>query len=99
MTVSSLLSCSSSHLPPGSLPLQGLEHQLNLEKASVPGADADVVPPTPDVDLLLECTFSYMHTTEEDDGHEEQPMEEQEDEFLSPLIGPDEEEQEVEVCC
>ncbi|XP_053191841.1 tectonin beta-propeller repeat-containing protein 2 [Scomber japonicus] len=87
---------SGSHLPPGSLPLQGLEHQLNLEKASVPGADADVVPPTPDVDLLLECTFSYMHTTEEDDGHEEQPMEEQEDEFLSPLIGPDEEEQEVE---
>ncbi|CAK6982065.1 tectonin beta-propeller repeat-containing protein 2 [Scomber scombrus] len=87
---------SGSHIPPDSLPLQGLEHQLNSEKASVPGADTDVVPPTPDVDLLLECTFSYMHTTEKDDGHEEQPMEEQEDEFLSPLIGPDEEEQEVE---
>ncbi|XP_042244324.1 tectonin beta-propeller repeat-containing protein 2 isoform X1 [Thunnus maccoyii] len=87
---------SGSCLPPDSLLLQGLEHQLNPEKASVPGAETEVVPPTPDVDLLLECTFSYMHTTEEDGGQEQQPMEEQEDEFLSPLIGPEEQEQEVE---
>lgn len=89
-SVSSLFSCPSSHLPPGSLLLQSLENQLNPVKASGPGAE--VVPPTPDVDLLLECTFSYMHNTEEEDVQEQQPMEEQEDEFLSPLIGPEEEE-------
>lgn len=54
----------------------------------------EAVPQTPDVDLLLECTFSYMHNTNEDDGQEQQPMEEQDDEFLSPPIGP----QENEVC-
>ncbi|XP_044021552.1 tectonin beta-propeller repeat-containing protein 2 [Siniperca chuatsi] len=85
---------SGSLRPPGSLLLQGLENQLNPGKASGPGAEAEVVPPTPDVDLLLECTFSYMHNTVEDDGQEQQPMEEQEDEFLSPLIGPEEEEEE-----
>ncbi|XP_051250468.1 tectonin beta-propeller repeat-containing protein 2 isoform X4 [Dicentrarchus labrax] len=87
---------AGSLLPPGSLLLQGLENQLTPGKASGPGAEAEVVPPTPDVDLLLECTFSYMHNTEEEDGQEQQPMEEQEDEFLSPLIGPDEEEEEEE---
>uniref|UniRef100_A0A3P8RVN6 Tectonin beta-propeller repeat containing 2 n=1 Tax=Amphiprion percula TaxID=161767 RepID=A0A3P8RVN6_AMPPE len=84
-----------SVLPPGSLLLQGLENQLNPRKASGPGSDANVVPPTPDVDLLLECTFSYMHNSEEDDGLEQQPMEEQEDEFLSPLIGPEEEDDDL----
>ncbi|KAE8277165.1 Tectonin beta-propeller repeat-containing protein 2 [Larimichthys crocea] len=63
-------------------------------KGSGPCPDAEVVPPTPDVDLLLECTFSYMHNTEEEEGQEHQPMEEQEDEFLSPLIGPEEKEEE-----
>ncbi|XP_008294911.1 tectonin beta-propeller repeat-containing protein 2 [Stegastes partitus] len=87
---------AGSILPPGSLLLQGLENQLNPGKASGPGSAADVVPPTPDVDLLLECTFSYMHNSEEDDGLEQQPMEEQEDEFLSPLIGPEEDEEEEE---
>ncbi|XP_038584234.1 tectonin beta-propeller repeat-containing protein 2 isoform X1 [Micropterus salmoides] len=81
---------SGSLLPPGSLLLQGLE-------ASGPGAEAEVVPPTPDVDLLLECTFSYMHNAEEEDGQEQQPMEEQEDEFLSPLIGPEEEEEDEDL--
>ncbi|KAM6969632.1 tectonin beta-propeller repeat-containing protein 2 [Tautogolabrus adspersus] len=80
---------SSSLLPSGSLFLQGLE---NPGKVCAPGAEGEVVPPTPDVDLLLECTFSYMHNTEDDDGQEQQPMEEHEDEFLSPLIGPEEEE-------
>ncbi|XP_075963363.1 tectonin beta-propeller repeat-containing protein 2 isoform X1 [Anarhichas minor] len=87
----------SSSNQSGSLLFQGLE---NPEKASGPGpgAEAEVVPPTPDVDLLLECTFSYLHNAEEedDDGQEQQPMEEQEDEFMSPLIGPEEEEDEIE---
>lgn len=77
---------SSPLLPPGSLLLQ------DPEEASGPVAQGEVVPPTPDVDLLLECTFSYMHNTEEEDTQEQQPMEEQDDEFLSPLIGPEEEE-------
>jgi len=63
--------------------------------ASDPGAEAEVVQLTPDVDLLLECSFSYMHNTEEEQGQEQQPVEEQEDEFVSPLIGPEEEEEEV----
>ncbi|XP_070698394.1 tectonin beta-propeller repeat-containing protein 2 isoform X2 [Pempheris klunzingeri] len=85
----------SGSLPPsGSLLLQEQKDQLNPGKVSDPGVEAEVVPPTPDVDLLLECTFSYMHDTEEDAGQEQQPMEEQEDEFLSPLIGPEEEEEE-----
>ncbi|XP_076604722.1 tectonin beta-propeller repeat-containing protein 2 [Chaetodon auriga] len=92
MESSSSQSCSI--LPPGSLPLQGLENQLNPGKAPGPFAEAEVVPPTPDVDLLLECTFSYMHNTEEDNAQEQQPMEDQEDGFLSPLIGPEEEEEE-----
>ncbi|KAM9356291.1 tectonin beta-propeller repeat-containing protein 2 isoform 3-T5 [Pholidichthys leucotaenia] len=62
----------------GSLLLQGLD--------SDPSPEAEVVPKTPDVDLLLECTFSYMHNSEEGEGPE------QEDEFLSPLIGPEEQE-------
>uniref|UniRef100_A0A3B4U5H4 Tectonin beta-propeller repeat containing 2 n=1 Tax=Seriola dumerili TaxID=41447 RepID=A0A3B4U5H4_SERDU len=80
---------SGSLLPPVSLFLQGLENKQIPGKSSGP---EEVVPPTPDVDLLLECTFSYMHNTEEDDGQEQQPMKEQENEFLSPLIGPEEEE-------
>ncbi|XP_042372407.1 tectonin beta-propeller repeat-containing protein 2-like, partial [Plectropomus leopardus] len=75
-----------SVLPPGSLLLQ--EDQPTPGQASGPRTETDVVPPTPDVDLLLECTFSYMHNAEEDEG--------QEDEFLSPLIGPDEDEEENE---
>lgn len=89
-----LFSCPSSLLPPGSLLFQSLENQRNQGKGSGPCPDAEVVPPTPDVDLLLECTFSYMHNTEEEEGQEHQPMEEQEDEFLSPLIGPEEKEEE-----
>ncbi|KAM9842814.1 tectonin beta-propeller repeat-containing protein 2 [Aulostomus maculatus] len=80
-------------LLPGSMCLQGLETHVVPGKTSVLGPEAEV-PQTPDVDLLLECTFSYMHKTDQDDEQEQQPMEEQEDEFLSPLIGPDEEEEE-----
>lgn len=87
-----LSSCPSCLLPPGSLLLQ--ENQLALRQAADPAAGAEVVPLTPNVDLLLECTFAYMHRSEEEDGQEQQPLEEPEDEFLSPLIGPDEEEEE-----
>lgn len=34
-----------------------------------------------------------MHHSEEDNGQEHCPIEEQEDEFLSPLIGPEQEEE------
>ncbi|XP_034419187.1 tectonin beta-propeller repeat-containing protein 2-like [Cyclopterus lumpus] len=90
---SSYQSGSCSFHPPGSPLLHGMEKP---GKASDPGVEAEVVPLTPDVDLLLECTFSYMHNTEEVEGQEQQPMEEKEDEFLSPLIGPEEEEDEDE---
>ncbi|XP_026164144.1 tectonin beta-propeller repeat-containing protein 2 isoform X2 [Mastacembelus armatus] len=80
----------SGSLFPGSLLFQGLE---NPGEKSGPGPEAEAIPPTPDVDLLLECTFSYMHNTEVDDRLVLQPMEEQVDEFLSPLIGPQEEEE------
>ncbi|KAJ4918348.1 hypothetical protein JOQ06_006515, partial [Pogonophryne albipinna] len=69
---------SGSTPPPD---LQGLQNQQN---------PAETVPPTPDVDLLLECTFSYMHNTD-GGGQEQQPMEDQ-DQFLSPLIGRENEE-------
>lgn len=49
------------------------------------GAETEVGPLTPNVDLLLECTFSYMCNSEENDEPEPQ------EEFLSPLIGPEEE--------
>ncbi|KAJ7990937.1 hypothetical protein DPEC_G00292060 [Dallia pectoralis] len=62
---------------PTLLPIQDIEYQLYSESSKGPPA------PTPDVDLLLECTFAYMQTPEMQD-----PMEE-EDEFLRPLIRPD----------
>ncbi|XP_068455880.1 tectonin beta-propeller repeat-containing protein 2 isoform X1 [Clinocottus analis] len=69
-----------------------LHHGMQiLGEASGPGTEPEPGPQTPDVDLLLECTFSYMHNTEEE-GQEQQPMEEQQDQLLSPLIGPEEEE-------
>lgn len=84
--MSCLFSCPSSLLPPGPLLLHGPENQLNPGQASGLGAEAEVAPPTPDVDLLLECTFSYMLNSVENDGLEP------EEEFLSPRIGPEEEE-------
>ncbi|KAF7651682.1 hypothetical protein LDENG_00107190, partial [Lucifuga dentata] len=86
---------AASGPPPGSLLLKDVENPLN------PGSDrepqTEAVVPTPDVDLLLECTFSYMHDTEQHDGQEKQPMEEQEEEFWSPLIEPEEEDEQDEV--
>ncbi|XP_056151810.1 tectonin beta-propeller repeat-containing protein 2 [Lampris incognitus] len=81
--------------PLARLYLQSLECQMSPVEGSLQGAESAAVPSTPDVDLLLECTFSYMQNAEEQvDEQEYQPMEEQDVEFLSPLIGPEEENEE-----
>ncbi|XP_067334854.1 tectonin beta-propeller repeat-containing protein 2 isoform X3 [Channa argus] len=85
----------SGSLLPVSLLLQGLENQLSAGNASAPCPGEEVVPLTPDVDLLLECTFSYMHNTEDDGGQEQEPLVEQENEFLTPLVRPEEEEDDL----
>ncbi|XP_041703972.1 tectonin beta-propeller repeat-containing protein 2 [Coregonus clupeaformis] len=73
---------------PASLPFQDMECQSYPENGNGPSAtNKQGEAPTPDVDLLLECTFAYMQTSEDQD-----PIEEQEDDFLSPLIGPDDSE-------
>lgn len=57
------------------------------------------MPLTPNVDLLLECNFSYMHRGDNDDNDDNEDVQkaqlfhDPEDEFLSPLIGPEEEEE------
>ncbi|MED6274553.1 hypothetical protein CHARACLAT_017644, partial [Characodon lateralis] len=55
----------------GSLLLSGLKNDQNPETAQNNGSEADVIPPTPDVDQLLECTFAYMKG-EDDRGPEPQ---------------------------
>ncbi|XP_028294683.1 tectonin beta-propeller repeat-containing protein 2 isoform X2 [Gouania willdenowi] len=57
---------------------------------SVPDPEVKAGALTPDVDLLLSCSFSYMKNCNE----EHQPMDEQ-DPTSSPLIGPKESEQET----
>ncbi|XP_053700425.1 tectonin beta-propeller repeat-containing protein 2 [Synchiropus splendidus] len=66
--------------PAGTMLIQGLQDQHTQGQEATAGAQAL----TPDVDLLLECTFSYLHNDEK---------QEMEDELLSPLIGPEEEEE------
>uniref|UniRef100_A0A8C8DX77 Tectonin beta-propeller repeat containing 2 n=1 Tax=Oryzias sinensis TaxID=183150 RepID=A0A8C8DX77_9TELE len=66
--------CSSS-----SMLLPGLEPDPG--KTSGPYADGL---PTPDVDLLLDCTFSYMQRSEEEEALE-QPVEDKDEDFQSPL--------------
>ncbi|XP_068194967.1 tectonin beta-propeller repeat-containing protein 2 [Antennarius striatus] len=89
-------SSSGSLLLPDSLHIQGLENQPDPEKGL--SSEVEAIPPTPDVDLLLECTFSYMHNTEEEEEEEDRQEQHamEEDEFLSPLIGPEDEEEEEE---
>lgn len=77
--------------PPDSLVLH--DGELNLGKERRPEPHMETAPPTPDVDLLLECTFSYLHNAQQHDEQEKQPMEEQEEEFLNSQIGPEEEEE------
>ncbi|XP_028994773.1 tectonin beta-propeller repeat-containing protein 2 isoform X2 [Betta splendens] len=86
-------SSQSGSLLPVSLLLQDLENHLNPSKTSSATLEVAAVLPTPDVDLLLECTFSYMHKTEGNDGGEQQPMDEQNDNFICPRIGPEDEEE------
>lgn len=62
-----------------SMLLPGLEPDPG--KTSGPYADGL---PTPDVDLLLDCTFSYMQRSEEEEALE-QPVEDKDEEFQSPL--------------
>ncbi|KAL0969727.1 hypothetical protein UPYG_G00231480 [Umbra pygmaea] len=68
---------------PTLLPLQEMECQSYPDNGNDLRADNKGAASTPDVDLLLECTFAYMQT------EVQEPMEEQEDDFLSPLIEPD----------
>ncbi|CAL9686716.1 unnamed protein product [Knipowitschia caucasica] len=67
---------SSLQQPPDSLPLIQPE----------PGPDLDPVPQTPDVDLLLECTFSYQQRQNQDNPSDQNCLQ---DPFLSPESGPD----------
>ncbi|XP_010891212.4 tectonin beta-propeller repeat-containing protein 2 isoform X2 [Esox lucius] len=70
---------------PTLLPIQGMEYQSYPESGKGPSAtNKEGEAPTPDVDLLLECTFAYMQTSETQDR-----MEQEDDDFLSPLIEPD----------
>lgn len=52
----------------------------------------EVGPVTPDVDLLLQCSFSYMHQGAECDGQEQK--EQPEEAFLDPTA-PEEDQEEV----
>lgn len=63
----------SSTPNPGSLLLSAPKDEQNPERAQRGVSEEDDLPPTPDVDELLECTFSYMKA--EDDGAEHQPDE------------------------
>ncbi|XP_023208737.1 tectonin beta-propeller repeat-containing protein 2 isoform X2 [Xiphophorus maculatus] len=78
--VESSLNQSGSVPSAGSLLLSG----LNPEKAQNDGSEADGIPPTPDVDQLLESTFSYMKP-EDDGGLEPASRDETED---HPLLSP-----------
>ncbi|XP_043998671.1 tectonin beta-propeller repeat-containing protein 2 isoform X1 [Gambusia affinis] len=78
--VESSLNQSGSVPSAGSLLLPG----LNPEKAQNDGSEADGIPPTPDVDQLLESTFSYMKA-EDDGGPEPASRDETED---HPLLSP-----------
>lgn len=58
---------------PESLFFQSLEEEKNPEHSS--DSTVEVVPVTPDVDLLLQCSFSYMHQGAECDRQEQKPGE------------------------
>ncbi|XP_014915506.1 tectonin beta-propeller repeat-containing protein 2 isoform X2 [Poecilia latipinna] len=82
--VESSLNQSGSIPSAGSLLLLGLKSDQNPEKAQNDGSEADCIPPTPDVDQLLESTFSYMKA-EDDGGLEPASRDETED---HPLLSP-----------
>lgn len=69
-----------------SLFLQSLEEEQKPKDSS--DSASEVVPVTPDVDLLLQCSFSYMHRGAECDDQEQIP----EERFLN-STGPEDEEE------
>lgn len=77
---------------PESLFFQSLEEQKKPKQSS--DSSLEVVPATPDVDLLLQCSFSYMHQGEERASQEQQLCEKPEETFLDPT-GPEEDQEEV----
>lgn len=77
---------------PESLFFQSLEEQKKPKHSS--DSSLEVVPITPDVDLLLQCSFSYMRQGEERASQEQQLCEKPEETFLDPT-GPEEDKEEV----
>lgn len=77
---------------PESLFFQSLEEQKKPKHSS--DSSLEVVPITPDVDLLLQCSFSYMHQDEERASQEQQLCEKPEETSLDPT-GPEEDKEEV----
>lgn len=73
-----LLTCSLFFCPrsvcPESLFFQSLEEEQKPKHS--PDSTLEVVPVTPDVDLLLQCSFSYMHQGAECESQEQKPEEE-----------------------
>lgn len=87
----SVFSCPRSSRPE-SLNFQSLEEQKKPKHSS--DSSLEVVPITPDVDLLLQCSFSYMHQGEERASQEQQLCEKPEETLLDPT-GPEEDKEEV----
>ncbi|XP_052001043.1 tectonin beta-propeller repeat-containing protein 2-like [Xyrauchen texanus] len=56
---------------PISLPLQDMECQPYIENGDVFAENEPHIATTPDVDILLECTFSYMQAADDQDIMEE----------------------------
>lgn len=73
---------------PESLFFQSLEEEKKPNHSS--DSPLEAVPVTPDVDLLLQCSFSYMHQGAECDSQEQKP----EEKFLNPTA-PEEDKEEV----
>lgn len=73
---------------PGSLFLQSHEEQKKSKHSS--DSSLEVFPVTPDVDLLLQCSFSYMHQAEESDSQEQHSSGRSEENFVNPEVDQEE---------
>lgn len=69
---------------PESLFFQSHEEQKKSKQSS--DSSLEVFPVTPDVDLLLQCSFSYMHQAEESDSQEQHPSGRSEETFVDPEV-------------
>ncbi|XP_051502346.1 tectonin beta-propeller repeat-containing protein 2-like isoform X3 [Myxocyprinus asiaticus] len=85
---------AETHPPcPSSLPMQDMECQAYSENGDVFAENEPQIAATPDVDILLECTFSYMQTADEQDVMEEHmkegkdPLEDSEQQYTEILHG------------